>query len=218
MLGGKGYFRGSSILISGTAGTGKTSLAAHLADAAAQRGERCLFFAFEESQSQLIRNMHSIGLDLEPRLQQGLLRIHASRPTQHGLEMHLVTVHKEIRAFEPDVVVFDPISNFMAAGTILEAHLMLMRLIDYLKGEGITALFTNLTSGGTEKETTEIGISSLIDTWLLVRDIELGGERNRGLYILKSRGMAHSNRIHELVLTDQGIDLKYVDSGTDAGA
>lgn len=210
MLGGEGYFRGSSVLVSGTAGTGKTSVAAHLADATARRGERCLYFAFEESQSQLVRNLRSIGLDLQPWLEKGLLRIHASRPTQHGLEMHLATIHKQIREFKPDVVIFDPISNFMSAGTLAEAQMMLMRLVDFLKAGEITALFTNLTSNEAARESTDVGISSLIDTWLFVRDIELGGERNRGMYILKSRGMGHSNQIREFVLTDRGIDLRDV--------
>lgn len=210
MLDGEGYFVGSSVLISGTAGTGKTSLAAHLADATARRGARCLYFAFEESQSQLVRNMRSIGLDLEPWLNKGLLRVQSSRPTQHGLEMHLATIHKQIREFRPDVVVFDPISNFIAAGTLAEAQMMLMRLVDFLKAEEITALFTDLTGNDVALESTEVGISSLIDTWLFVRNIELGGERNRGMYILKSRGMGHSNQIREFVLTDRGIDLKDV--------
>lgn len=210
MLGGQGYFRGSSVLISGTAGTGKTSMAAHLADATARRGERCLYFAFEESPSQLLRNMRSIGVELEPWVKKGLLRLHASRPTQHGLEMHLATVHKMVREFEPHVVILDPISNFVSAGSVPEAQAMLMRLVDYFKAEKITALFTDLTSANAALEATQVGISSLIDTWLLVRDIETGGERNRGIYILKSRGMGHSNQIREFMLTDRGIRLEEV--------
>lgn len=210
MLGGRGYFRGSSVLISGTAGTGKTSVAAHLASETCRRGERCLYFAFEESPSQLIRNLRSIGLDLEPWVDEGLLRIHASRPTQHGLEMHLVTIHKQIRDVQPRVVVFDPISNFLSAGTIGETYAMLMRLVDFLKDRQITALFTNLTSAGAPLESTDAGISSLIDTWLFVRDIESGGERNRGIYVLKSRGMGHSNQIREFLLTDHGIEFRPV--------
>ena len=207
MLGGKGYYRGSSVLVSGTAGTGKTSLAAHFADAACRRGERCLYFAFEESQRQIVRNMRSIGLDLGPWLEAGLLQFHAARPTLTGLEMHLATMHRLIDAFQPRVVIVDPISNLSVVGTLAEAGAMLMRLIDFLKGRQITALFTNLTAGGGPLEQTEVGISSLIDTWLMLRDIELGGERNRGLYILKSRGMAHSNQIREFLLTDRGIEL-----------
>lgn len=210
MLGGEGYFRGSSVLVSGTAGTGKTSIAAHLAEATCRRGERCLYFAFEESPGQLQRNMRSIGLDLTPAVEKGLLHIHAWRPTQFGLEVHLATIQKEIKSFSPQVVVFDPISSFISAGTVVEAQAMLMRLVDYLKSHGITALFVNLIHGNAAAEATEVGISSLIDTWLLVRDIELGGERNRGMYILKSRGMGHSNQIREFVISNQGIELKKV--------
>lgn len=213
MLGGQGYFRGSSVLVSGTAGTGKTSLAAHLADATSRRGERCLYFAFEESPSQLLRNMRSIGLDLEPWVNNGLLRINAFRPTQYGLEMHLATIHKLVSEFEPHVVILDPISNFISAGSVPEAQAMLMRLVDYFKAQQITALFNDLTSAKAALEATEVGISSLIDTWLLVRDIEAAGERNRGIYILKSRGMQHSNQIREFVLGDQGIHLKEVHVG-----
>jgi circadian clock protein KaiC len=207
MVGGEGFYRGSSILISGTAGTGKTSLACYTAAASCQRGERCLYFAFEESASQLTRNMRSIGLDLQPWIKKGLLRFHSSRPTIYGLEMHLTTMHKMIEEQQPHLVVVDPISNFMAAGSISEASMMLMRLVDFLKGWQTTALFTNLTHGRGALEQTEAGVSSLIDTWLLLRDIELNGERNRGLYILKSRGMAHSNQIREFQLTPNGIEL-----------
>jgi circadian clock protein KaiC len=207
MLGGKGYYRGTSILVSGTAGTGKTSLAAHFADAACRRGERCLYFAFEEAPRQLLRNMASIGLHLSPHLRAGLLRFQASRPTLHGLEMHLATMHKEVDRFAPSVVVLDPISNFVAAGHASEAAQFLLRLVDWLKSRGVTALMTNLTAGTSALEQTEVGISSLIDTWLLLRAIELKGERNRALYVLKSRGMSHSNQIREYVLTDRGLDI-----------
>jgi circadian clock protein KaiC len=210
MLGGAGVYRGSSVLVSGTAGTGKTSLAAHFADAACRRGERCLYFAFEESESQLARNMRSIGLDLAPWLKKGLLRFYATRPTAYGLEMHLATLHKLVNDFHPRVVVVDPITNFLKAGTANEAESMLMRLIDFLKGQQITAFFTGLTHGGDSLEQSEVAVSSLIDTWLLLRDIELGGERNRGMYVLKSRGMAHSNQIREFLLTDHGVELKDV--------
>jgi circadian clock protein KaiC len=213
MLGGQGYYRGSSILVSGTAGCGKTSISAHLADASSRRGERVLYFAFEESERQMVRNMRSIGLDLEPWIKKGLLRFHASRPSLHGLEMHLVTIHKLISEFKPNVVIIDPISNFTAAGNIGEVHSMLLRLIDFLKAQQITAFFTSLTSGGNNVERTETEVSSMIDTWLLLRDIELGGERNRGLYVLKARGIAHSNQIREFLLTSQGIDLLDVYTG-----
>jgi circadian clock protein KaiC len=204
---GDGYYRGSSILVSGTAGTGKTTLAASFAHETAKRGERCLYLAFEESPQQLIRNMRTIGLDLGALRAKGTLRIHASRPTMHGLEMHLVQIHKMVSEFKPAAVVIDPISNFSSSGSSEDAALMLLRLVDFLKSQGITAFLTHLTSGGRAMESTDVGISSIIDTWLLVRDIELGGERNRGLYVLKSRGMKHSNQIREYVITPQGIEL-----------
>jgi circadian clock protein KaiC len=210
MLGGAGVYRGSSVLISGTAGTGKTSLAAHFADATCRRGERCLYLTFEEPESQLVRNMQSIGLDLRPWLKKDLLRFHATRPTALGLEMHLATIHKLVNEFAPRAVVVDPITTFINAGTTAEAEAMLVRLIDFFKAQQITALFTSLTHGATAQEQSQLAVSSLIDTWLLLRDIELGGERNRGMYVLKSRGMAHSNQIREFHLTDRGVELKDV--------
>ena len=210
MLGGAGYFRGSSVLISGTAGTGKSSLAAHFAAAACRRGERTLYFAFEESPSQIMRNMRSIGIDLQVWVKKGLLQFQANRPTFAGLEMHLTMMHKAINAFKPQVVIVDPLNSFVIGGNETEVKAMLMRLVDFLKMNQITGLFTNLTSGGSALEQTDIAISSLIDTWLLLRDIEIGGERNRGLYILKSRGMAHSNQIREFLLTDHGVELRDV--------
>ncbi len=210
MLGGKGYFRGSSILVSGTAGTGKSSLAAHFAAESCRRGERCLYLAFEESPTQIVRNMRSIGIDLEPFIRKSLLKIHASRPTFQGLEMHLVQIHKMVRDFEPAAVIVDPISNFTASGSGADAESMLLRLVDFLKARQITAFMTNLTAGGNAWEKTDIGISSIIDTWLLLRDIELGGERNRGMYVLKSRGMKHSNQIREFLLTSEGVQLEDV--------
>jgi circadian clock protein KaiC len=211
MLGGKGYYRGSSVLISGTAGTGKSSLAAYFVDAASGRGERSLYFAFEESPPQITRNMRSIGLNLEPWIKKGLLQFHASRPTLYGLETHLAVMHKQIKDFNPRVVIIDPISNLVNTGSSTEVRSMLLRLVDFLKGRQITALFTSLSSPDMKSlEQTDVGISSIMDSWLLLRDIELGGERNRGLYILKSRGMAHSNQIREFVLTDNGIDLRDV--------
>jgi circadian clock protein KaiC len=210
MLGGKGYFRGSSILVSGTAGTGKTSLSAHFAHETARRGERVLYLAFEESPKQLMRNMRSIGIDLEPGVKKGLIRIHASRPTLFGLEMHLVQIHKMVAELKPAAVIIDPISNFIDTGTAADAQSMLLRLVDFLKEKQITAMFTHLTGGGSAMEKTDVGISSLIDTWLLLRDIELGGERNRGLYVLKSRGMKHSNQIREFLLTSEGVQLEDV--------
>lgn len=214
MMGGKGYYRGSSVLVTGTAGTGKTSLAAHFVDAACKRGERCLYFAFEESRNQIIRNMRSIGIDLEQWVNKGLLEFRNSRPTLYGLEMHLVTMHKAIETFNPAIVVVDPISNLIAAASETEVKSMLSRLIDFLKMKQITAFCTDLTAVGGSLERTEVGISSLTDTWLLLQVMEESGERNRGLYILKSRGMQHSNQVREFCLSDNGILLQDVYIGT----
>jgi len=214
MLDGKGFYQGSTILVSGTAGTGKTSLSATFADAACRRGERCLYFAFEESPNQIIRNMGSIGIDLARWVKKGLLKFHSARPSLYGLEMHLVTFHKVIDAFNPQVFVVDPISNLSAAGTEAEVKSILTRLLDHLKVKKITTFLTDLTHFGGSLEHTSEEISSLIDTWLLLRDIELKGERNRGLYILKSRGMVHSNQIQEFLLTNQGIDLIDIYTGS----
>lgn len=221
MFGGKGIFRGSTALISGTAGTGKTTLAANFVNAACARGERALFFAFEESAEQICRNMRSTGLRLDRWVAQGLLKIEAVRPTATGLEGHLMRMLRSVDRFEPDVVVIDPLTNLMAVGRPREVKSMVTRVIDYLKKRGITALFTSLTEGGQPIEATDIGVSSLIDTWLLLRDIETQGERNRGLYILKSRGMPHSNQIREFIMTAQGVELveMYVSSeGTLVGS
>ncbi len=210
MLGGEGYYRGSSILVSGTAGSGKTSLAAHFADATCRRGERCLYLAFEESRDQIARNMRSIGIELQPYFANGLLRLEASRPGLYGMEMHLAQIHRMVAEFKPKSVIIDPISNFSTAGTTLDAESMLLRLIDFLKSSGITAFFVNLTSGAKAQEATDVGVSSIIDTWIVLRDIELGGERNRGLYVIKSRGMKHSNQIREFLITSDGIQLEDV--------
>ena len=210
MLGGAGYYQGSSVLVSGTAGTGKSSLAAHFVEAACRRGERALYFAFEDSPSQIIRNMRSIGIDLEPWVQKGLLQIQSNRPSVMGLEMHLTTIHKTINAFKPQIVVVDPLTSFVIGNNEAEVKGMLIRLVDLLKMNQITSLFTSLTLGGGALEQTQVSIASLIDTWLLLRDIEISGERNRGLFILKSRGMAHSNQIREFLLTDHGVELRDV--------
>lgn len=207
MLGGRGYYRGSTVLISGTAGTGKTSLAAHFVDSACRRGERCLFFAFEESPGQLVRNMRSIGLDLGRCISNDLLQIHSSRATYYGLEMHLAMIHKLVQKVRPQVVVFDPIGALLHAGSRRDANAMVVRLIDFLKVRKITAMLTNLTSSGEALERTEVDISSIVDTWLLLRDMEAGGERNRAMYVLKSRGMRHSNQLREFLLTEHGVDL-----------
>jgi circadian clock protein KaiC len=207
MLTSKGFYRGSSILVSGTAGTGKSSIGSSFINETCRRGERCIYFSFEESTSQIVRNMRSIGINLEPWIKKGLLLFHTVRPTLYGLERHLATMHGIIRQFKPAVVFVDPISNMISAGTVNEIKSTLMRLIDFLKKNKITAMFTSLTSGTDYLEHTDVGISSLMDTWLVLRDIEIEGERNRGLYVLKSRGMAHSNQIREFLLTDRGIDL-----------
>ncbi len=206
MLGGGGYYEGSTILVSGTSGTGKTSIAASFASAACERGERCLYLAFEESKNQIIRNMGSIGLELGPLVNKGLLKIKSSRPTMYGLEMHLVRMHKLVNEFKPDVVVIDPITDYTSIGKDTEIKSMLTRFTDFLKRKKVTTLLTDLTHTDTTVKTA-VNISSLVDTWLLLRDIEFGGERNRGMYILKSRGMAHSNQIREFLLTDEGIEL-----------
>ena len=207
MLGGRGFFRGSSILLTGTPGTGKTIISSNFAQAACRRGERVLFFSFEESPNQIIRNTHSIGLRLEPLVKRGLLRFHSARPSLYGLEMHLATMFKEITAFQPHVVVMDPITSLMDAGTASEAKAMVTRLIDYLKAKQVTTLFTSLTQGGHVLQQSEAAMSSLMDSWLLLQDFEGNGERNRVLYVLKARGMAHSNQIREFLISDRGIDL-----------
>src|SRR3989339_158386 len=215
MLSDKGYFRGSTILVSGTAGERKKRLAAQFVEAAWQRGGGGVFFSFEESPSQFMRNMSSIGIHLEPWVKKGLLHFHATRPTLHGLEHHLTTTIKLITKVEPQIVILDPIDAFVIGGNQTEVKIMLLRLVDFLKMRHITAFFASLSDSGESQELTDMSISSLIDTWLLLRDIEIGGERNRGLYILKSRGMAHSNQIREFKLTDSGIELLdvYVGSG-----
>ena len=207
MLGGRGFFRGSSILLTGTPGTGKTIISANFAQAAARRGERVLFFSFEESPDQIIRNMHSIGLRLEPLVKRRLLRFHAARPSLYGLEMHLATMFKEIATFQPHVVIVDPITSLMDAGTPSECRGMVTRLVDYLKAGQVTTLFTSLTQAGHALQQSEASMSSLMDSWLLLQDFEGNGERNRVLYVLKARGMKHSNQIREFLISDHGIDV-----------
>ena len=207
MLGGQGFFRGSSILLTGTPGTGKTIISANFAHAACLRGERALFFSFEESPNQIIRNMHSIGLRLEPQVKSGLLRFHAARPSLYGLEMHLATIFKEIAEFKPSVVIIDPITSLLDGGLASEGKAMVTRLIDYLKASQVTSLFTSLTQGGHALQQSEAAMSSLMDSWLLLQDFEGNGERNRVLYVLKARGMAHSNQIREFLISNRGVDL-----------
>jgi len=207
MLNGPGFYRGSSILISGTAGTGKSTLGAHFVEAACKRGDRAIFFAFEESQDQIVRNMRSVGIELERFIKRGLLRFQNARPAAFGLELHLALIHKLIVEFDPHVVVIDPITNFLAVGDETQTKAMLTRLIDFLKLRQITAMFTSLTSNSDELEDSEVGVSSLMDAWVLVKNIEANGERNRGLYILKARGLAHSNQVREFILTAHGVEL-----------
>ena len=215
MFGKKGYFRGNSVLVSGTAGTGKSSLASHFVEAACQRGERCLYLAFEESPSQIARNMRSIGVDLEPWMRRDLLRIHARRPTALGLEAHLVAIHRLIEEWKPRIVVMDPVTNLIAVGSEIEVKAMLARLIDFMKLREITALFTSLTEGGGAAEVTDLGVSSLMDVWMLLGNLEANGERNRAIQIVKARGMSHSNQVREFVMTDRGITLVEVSRRAD---
>jgi circadian clock protein KaiC len=207
MLGGEGFFRGTSILLSGCAGAGKSSLAAHFVNAACERGERAFYMASEQSSAEVVRNMRSIGLDLEPWVKQGLLKFYASRPGACGLERHLFALHELVLDFKPQIVVIDAVTNFSAAGNELEVKSMVTRLIDLLKSMETTAMFTSLTSGDGASQQSGVGVSSQVDCWLLLRNIEANGERSRGLYVLKSRGMAHSNQIREFNLTDHGLEL-----------
>jgi circadian clock protein KaiC len=217
MLGGKGFYRGSSILVTGQAGTGKTSLAAQFIDAACRRGEKCLFFISEESESQLMRNMVSIGINLEPWTKSGLLKFHAVRPTAYSLEMHLSVMLKLIGEFRPRVVAVDPISNLYPIGDDIQVRSMLMRLIDFAKSLQITGFFTSLSNdpdaGAYSIEPTEMHISSLMDAWLILKNVEGDGERNRAFSIIKVRGMAHSNQLREFVLSKDGIQLLDVYKG-----
>ena len=213
MLGDQGYFRGSSILVSGTAGTGKSSFAAAFIEGACERGERGLFLAFEEPSAQILRNMASIGYQLEKYLKKGLLHLHAARSTLYGLEQHLVAMHKMVERHQPDVIVFDPITNFKTMGDPADVKAMLTRVIDFLKQKGITAFFTNLTPGGASDETSEAEVSSLMDSWLLLRNVEMNGDRRRFVHILKSRGMAHSSEIRGFKLTPKGIEIHPLNAG-----
>ena len=213
MFSGKGFYKGSSILISGTAGTGKTSIAASFANATCLRKEKCMFFAFEESPQQIIRNMKSIGMDLNKHVKKGLLEFHSFRPGLYGLEMHLARMYKLIKNFNPEVVILDPITNFVSVGLLTEVNAMLLRLIDGMQNEGITLMLTALNSGATEH--IDENVSSLVDTWILVRDIERDGERNRGIYIMKSRGMKHSNEVREFIISSRGLDLVDVYRGAE---
>ena len=205
MLRSGGFFRGSSILLSGVAGTGKTTIASHFADAACRRGERCLFFVFEESAQEICRNAVSVGLDLLRWAAAGSLRFEAARPSLYGLEMHLARMHRDLDRFQPDVVVMDPISAFR--GPDMEVHATLLRMMDLLKSRGITGLFTSLRNDGALQEGGDQGLSSLMDAWIKLQDVEANGERNRTLYLIKARGMSHSNQVREYRITDAGVEL-----------
>jgi circadian clock protein KaiC len=207
MLGGRGYYRASTVLMSGTAGTGKTTLAAHFVNAACERGEKCLYFLFEESPQQMVRNMASAGIELQRWVDKGLLMFHADRPSRHGLENHLLQMHHAVETTSPDVVVVDPITNLMAVGTQTDVRMMLTRVIDFLKTRGVTALFTSLTTPGQSLEQTEILISSLMDTWILVATETTNKLRDRQIYVLKSRGMPHSDEVRSFHFTSRGIEL-----------
>lgn len=217
MLGGKGYYRASSVLISGTAGTGKTSFAAEFARAACERGERCIYFAFEESPGQIVRNMRSIGIDLQPYIDIGTMQISASRPMAYGLEMHLIAMRRLIDKFEPSIVIVDPISNLTNVGTQTDVKFTLTKLIDYLKLRNITAVCTSLVEHESIEGINAQGVSSLIDTWINLRFFENNSERNRGISVVKSRGMPHSNQIREYLITDQGVEIQDVYLGPSGG-
>lgn len=211
MFGGKGFFKGSSILVSGSAGTGKTSIASSFANTSCMRKEKCMYFAFEESPQQIVRNMRSIGLDLDQHVKKGLLEFHSFRPGLYGLEMHLANMYKLVKRFKPQTVILDPITNFVSAGLLIEVNAMLLRLIDHLQQQGITLMLTALNSGSTEH--IDENVSSLVDAWLLVRDLESDGERNRALYIMKSRGMKHSKEVREFIISSKGLELVEVYRG-----
>ncbi len=205
MFGGKGFFKGSSILVSGSSGTGKTSIAAYFANECCKRNERCLYLSFEESPMQIVRNMRSIGLNLETHVKKGLLEFHSSRPGLFGLEMHLASIYKLVTTFKPHCVIVDPITDLITVGLLGEVNSMLLRLIDFMQAEGVTLMLTALNTGMTEH--IDENASSLVDTWILVRDVESNGERNRAVYIMKSRGMQHSNEVREFIITSKGLEL-----------
>jgi circadian clock protein KaiC len=204
MLGIGGYFAGSSVLLSGPSGTGKTTFGSKFVDAACRAGKRAIYFSFEESPEQIVRNMHSVGLDLDAHVKSGLLRFESARPSLFGLEMHLVLMIRQIEEFDPSVVVVDPISAFR--GSESEIHATLLRLVDYLKVKGITVVFNNLVNGERD-DRNEQSLSSLMDVWIGLHDLQANGERNRGLFVLKARGMSHSNQIREYRLGSDGVTL-----------
>ncbi|AWK05650.1 KaiC 1 [Flavobacterium crocinum] len=215
MFHGGGFYRGSNILVSGTAGTAKTTVACYFANEQCEKNERTIYFAFEESPHQLVRNMRSIGIDLEKHIKKGILQIHSSRPSLNGLELHLLTLRKLIKEFEPTTIIIDPISNLISVGSEHEVRSMLVRLIDMLKANNITAMFTSLNkqTDNFRPDLAEESVSSLVDTWITVRDMEGIGERNRGIFIIKARGMGHSNQVREFIITSNGIELLDVELG-----
>jgi circadian clock protein KaiC len=205
MFDGGGYFKGTTVLVTGTAGAGKTSLLASFVDSQCRKGKRCIFVALEESRAQILRNMQSIGINLKQWEDKGLLKFHITRPTYYSLEMHLAILHQLVKEFDPSALVVDPVSNFTSIANPNEANSLLTRLIDFLKTRQITAILSNLTSGSEDLEKSDVGISSVVDTWLLLRSTEYNGERNRTIFILKSRGMKHSNQVREFLITNNGI-------------
>ena len=210
-----GIYRASSVLVTGTAGTGKSSIANQMVDAACRRGECCLYIALEESPDQIERNMTSIGINLAQWRKANMLHFHAARPTSSGLESHLATIASLVEEFHPQWVIVDPITALATATSDERVKLMLIRMVDMFKSRGITSLFTALTSGEEVAESTSVGISSLMDVWFLLRNMELSGERTRGLYVTKARGTSHSNQIREFLLTDSGIKMVDVLLGED---
>jgi circadian clock protein KaiC len=205
MLRNGGFYRGSSLLLSGVAGTGKTLIGSHFINASCARGERCIFFVFEESAAEVCRNALSVGLDLQKWVDVGLLRFEAARPSLYGLEMHLARMNRDVETFKPSVVVVDPISAFR--GPDQEVHSTLLRMVDLLKRNGISSLFTSLRSGDSDMTGTDQGLSSLMDSWIKLSNVEENGERNRILYIIKSRGSSHSHQVREYLMTNTGIQL-----------
>jgi len=207
MFGARGYYKASSVLITGSAGTGKSSISAAFADGACRRGQKALYFSFEESPEQIVRNMASIGFDLGKWVKKGLLKFHVSRPTEYGLEAHLVRLHQAVEEFKPSAAVIDPVTSMTSMGDPQQIKAMLTRLIDYLKMQGITTVFTSLTRGGSPIEVTEAMVSSLMDTWVVLQNVGVDGERHRMIYVLKSRGMLHSSEVRRFLLTDDGIKI-----------
>jgi circadian clock protein KaiC len=217
MLGGKGYFRGSTLMVSGASGTGKTSIAAQFVDAACRRGERCVYFAFEESPMQIARNIQSIGIDLHKWVKGGRLLFSAARPATYGLEMHINMMLKVVEEFRPHVVVLDPVSSFRSAGTHVDALAMLMRLLDVFKSRQISTILNSLSNTAEDEQLDQgtAGVSSLVDVWIQLRNLEQLGERTRSLYVLKARGVEHSNQVRELIISDEGVDLAQIHIGPD---